>query len=109
VKFSVLGEVQVKGKPAVGLTVSKEGRKDINVFFDKGTGLMTKVETRTRDLMSGQEVTEERFITEYQEVGGRKAGKKVEVQRDGKQFLEAEVVEIQFLEKLDDSEFAQPK
>lgn len=108
-KFSLLGEHQVKGKPALGLNVSREGKKDISLYFDKATGLTVKVELRKRDTMSGQEVNEERFITEYQEVAGRKVAKKVEVLRDGKEFLEAEVTEVQFLEKLDDAEFAQPK
>jgi hypothetical protein len=109
VKFSVVGEVQVKGKPALGVTASREGKKDINLFFDKKTGLIAKVESRRRDIMSGQEVTEERFITEYQDIAGRKVAKKVEVQRDGKALLEAEVLEVQILEKLDDGEFVQPK
>jgi hypothetical protein len=109
VKYAALGAVQVKGKPAAGVRVSREGKKDINLYFDQGTGLVTKVEMRKRDIMSGQEVTEERYITEYQEVSGRKVAKKVEVQRDGKALIEAEVTEMQILEKVDDSEFIQPK
>ena len=109
VKFAVLGEIKVNGKPAVGVTASKEGHKDINIYFDKETGLIAKVEMRKLDLMSKQEVTEERIITEYQEIEGRKTAKKVEVLRDGKALLEAEVVEMKIVEKLDDSEFVQPK
>jgi hypothetical protein len=109
VKLSVVGEVQVKGKPAIGVTVSRDGKKDINLFFDKTTGLLAKVEMRKRDIMSGQEVTEERFITEYQDVADRKIAKKVEVLRDGKALIEATVLEVQIFEKLDDGEFAQPK
>jgi hypothetical protein len=109
VKSSVVGEVKVKGKPAVGVTFSRQGNKDINLFFDKGTGLIVKAEMRKLDIMSGQEVTEERFITEYQDAkDGRKVAKKVEVVRDGKPLLEAEVTDIQILEKVDDSEFVKP-
>jgi hypothetical protein len=109
VKLSVVGDVKVKDKPAVGITVSREGKKDINLYFDKETGLVSKVEMRKRDLMSGQEVTEERFITEYQDVADRKVAKKVEVLRDGKELIEAEIVDVQVLPSLDDSEFAIPK
>jgi hypothetical protein len=109
VKFASVGEVQVRGKATNGVTVSREGKKDINLFFDKRTGLLSKVEMRRRDLMSGQEVTEERFITEYQDLNGQKVAKKVEVQRDGKALLEAEVLEVQGFEKAADSDFAQPK
>jgi hypothetical protein len=108
VKFALVGEVQVKGKPAVGVTASRKGSKDVNLFFDKKTGLLVKVELRRRDIMAGQEVTEERFITEYQDVKDRKAAKKVEVVRDGKPFIEVEITEMEILEKVDASEFVKP-
>jgi hypothetical protein len=109
VKFSLIGEAKVKDKDAIGVTIAREGMKDISVYFDKKTGLMAKIEKRGRDIQSGQEVQEERFILEYQDVNGNKTAKKVEVLRDGKAFLEAEVLEVQSLEKIDESEFTQPK
>jgi hypothetical protein len=109
VKFTLVGEIKVKDKPAIGVTVSRKGNKDINLFFDKETGLIAKVEMRRRDINTNEEVTEERIITEYQEVEGRKVAKKVEVLRDGKAFMEVEVMEMKILEKVDDSEFIQPK
>jgi hypothetical protein len=108
-KFSLIGEVQVKGKPAVGVKITREGKKDISLYFDKGTGLITKVEMRKRDLMSGQEVTEERIITEYQDVADRKVARKVEVVRDGKNYLEAEITDVQILDSVDDAEFVRPQ
>jgi hypothetical protein len=107
-KLGLLGEAMVNGKPAVGIRVSKDGQKEISFYFDKASGLMTKLERRARDFMSGQEVTEERIITAYQDVGGRKVAKKVNVVRDGNNFLEAEVLEAAFVDKLGDSEFAKP-
>jgi hypothetical protein len=109
VKFSLIGEAKVKDKDTIGVTVSREGKKDISIYFDKKTHLMAKVELRKRDPMSGQEFQEERFILEYRLVEGNKSAKKVEVLRDGKAFLDAEVLEVQTLEKVDESEFAQPK
>jgi hypothetical protein len=109
VKYSVAGEVQVKGKPATGLTISREGKKDITLFVDNKSGLITKVEMRKRDLMSGQEVTEERYVVEYQEKFGRMMPKKVEMLRDGNEFLSAEVVDVEIVEKLEDSEFERPR
>lgn len=108
-KFSLLGEVQVNGKPAVGVKISKEGKKDVDLYFDKATGLMAKTQRRARDFMSGQEVTEERVILEYQDVGDRKIAKRAEVLRDGKKLLTAQILEARVLEKHDDSEFAKPQ
>jgi hypothetical protein len=110
-KLSLLGEVQVNGKPAVGIKVEKKGQKDMDFYFDKGTGLLAKVQRRAKELQgaqAGQEVTEERFITEYQEVKGRKIAKKVEIKRDGKDFLKVEAIESELPEMIDDSEFAKP-
>jgi hypothetical protein len=106
--LSLLGEVQVNGKPAVGIKVESKGHKDASFYFDKKTGLLVKIEHRTVDFQSMQEVTEERIITEYRDIDGRKAPKKVTVNRDGKKLLDAEVTEVKYLEKLDDSEFAKP-
>jgi outer membrane lipoprotein-sorting protein len=107
--LALVGEVKVKDKPALAVRISREGKKDFTLCIDKTTHLMTKVEVRKRDLMSGQEVTEERFITEYQDVGDRKVAKKIEILRDGKAFLDAEVTDVQIFPKLDDSEFAKPQ
>lgn len=108
-KLSVIGEVMVNNKPAIGVKISKEGKKAVDMYFDKETGLMAKIERIKRDIMTGKEVMEERIILEYQDVNGRKVPKKVEVKVDGVKLLEAEVLESQFLDKIDDSEFARPQ
>lgn len=107
-KLSLLGEVQINGKANLGVKISKEGKKDIDFYFDKTTGLMTKTERRTKDIMTGQEVTEERIVTEYQDSNDRKVAKRVTVNRDGKKLLDVEVLEVELRESIDDGEFAQP-
>jgi len=106
--LTVLGELKVRDKPAVGLKVSAKGFRDIDVWFDKETGRIAKVERRVYDTMSGQEVTEERFVLEYQDFNGQPVAKKVSMNRDGKKFLELEVTDVKFPESIDESEFANP-
>jgi hypothetical protein len=106
--LSLLGEVQVNSRPAIGVKVSSKGHKDVNLYFDKEKGLMAKIERRKLDFVSGKEVTEERIITEYQEVEGLKTAKKVLINIDGKKLLEAEVTEIKFVDKINDTDFAKP-
>jgi hypothetical protein len=108
VELSPLGEVKVNDRPAVGVKVACKGHRDVDLFFDKGTGLVAKVVRRGVDLMTDQEITEERVITEYQEVEGQKTPKKAVVSRDGKKFLEVEVLEVKYPAAIDDSEFAKP-
>jgi hypothetical protein len=92
----------------VGVRVSSKGHKDINLFFDKNSGLLVKVEYRTFDLNSKQEINEERIITEYQNKDGLKVAKKAIVNRDGKKYIEAEVLEVKYLDDIDDTQFSKP-
>jgi hypothetical protein len=104
-ELDLIGEDKVEGKEVVGVRVSSKGQKDVSLYFDKKTHLLAKLETRGVDT-TGKEVNEERIVMEYTKPkDGVPIPKKVVVKHDGKQFLEAEVLEVNFLEKLDDSEF----
>lgn len=106
-ELSPLGEVKVEGKPAVGVLVKSKGQRDISLFFDKGTGLLAKVEHRTLNASTGKEISEERIVVKYGDKGkeGIAMPKEVLVKHDGETFMKAEVLESKVLEKLDDSEF----
>jgi hypothetical protein len=106
--LATVGEIKVENRPALGVKVSSKGRRDIDLYFDKETGLLVKRETRVKDEGSGQEVTEETFPSEYKEVQGTKQAMKFTVKRDGKLFIEGEATEVQLSEKLDASVFAKP-
>jgi hypothetical protein len=104
-ELSLIGEAKVEGKETVGVRVSKKDAKEFNLFFYKDTGLLAKLEHRTAD-QNGTEVGEERIVLEYKKGDdGIPMPKKVLIKHDGKNFLEAEVLEAKLLEKLDDSEF----
>lgn len=106
--LSHLGEVKIHDKPALGVKVKSKGHRDVNLFFDKENGLVVKTERQIVDPMTGNELQEERFVDEFQEIDGHKVAKKVTVNRDGKKFIEAEVIEVKFVDKLDASVFAKP-
>jgi hypothetical protein len=107
-ELAPLPDILVEGKPAAGIRVRSRGHKDINLYFDKKTYLLVKLQRRTDDPMIGEEVNEERIITEYQDVQGIKTTKKSVIFRDGKKYLDMEVVEAKYLEKVDDREFVKP-
>lgn len=107
-EVSLVGEDKVEGKPVVGIRVASKGHKDINLYFSKETGLLAKITRPALDLMTGQEIQEERIIKEYQKVDGIPTPKKALINRDGKKFMEVEIEEVKHLEPLDDSTFAKP-
>jgi hypothetical protein len=107
--LATLGEAQVEGKPALGIKVSKKGQKDIDLFFDKTSHLLVKVERKATDAMSGDEVSEERIITEYKKnANGIPEVKKVLIKRNGVKFLELEVLEAKTFEVVDENLFTIP-
>lgn len=106
--LATIGEVKVDDKPALGVKVSFKGRRDVDLYFDKQSGLLVKSETRVRDEESGQEVNEETFYTEYKDVQGTKQAMKFTIKRDGKLFLEGEATGYDLAEKLPDSVFDKP-
>jgi hypothetical protein len=107
-QLSLLGESRVEDRPAVGVKIASKDHRDINLYFDKESGVLLKVQTRKNDLQTMQEVDEERIIKEYQDIEGQKVPKKVLVNHDGKKYLEVEVVEVKFPDNIDDSEFQKP-
>jgi hypothetical protein len=106
--LATVGEMKVDGKPTLGVKVSRKDRRDVDLYFDKETGLLAKSETRVKDEGSGQEVTEETFYAGYKEVQGTKHAMAFVVKRDGKPFLEGEATEVTLAEKLDATAFAKP-
>jgi hypothetical protein len=108
VQLSGLGESKVDGRPAVGVKVTSKGHRDVSLYFDKASGLLVKTERQAVDVMSGRELSEEKVFSDYQEVDGLQSAKKVVVYRDGKKFMEVEVVSVKFLDKLDPGVFAKP-
>jgi hypothetical protein len=108
-ELSTVGEVKVEDKPAVGIRVSHKGHRDINLFFDKKSGLLVKSERMIKDQMQGgKERTQERFFSDYKEIAGAKRAMKVAIKRDGDKFVESEAMDIELKDKIDPSEFAKP-
>jgi hypothetical protein len=104
--LATFGEEKVNGKPAVGITVSKKGQNDITLFFDKETHLMVRMDSRSKSPMGGAEVNETRIFEEYGKTkDGVPYAKKLLVKHDGKDFMKAEVSDVQYLEKLPDADF----
>lgn len=106
--LSTIGELKVENRPALGVKVVSKGRRDVDLYFDKETGLLVKSETRVKLDGSDQEVTEESFPSEYKEVQGTKQASKFSVKRDGKLYMEGEVTDMQLSDKLDASIFDKP-
>jgi hypothetical protein len=108
-EFAALGEVKVGDKPAVGVRVSQKGHRDVNLFFDKDSGLLVKSETVVKDEMDGgKEKTQETLFSDYKEFGGVKHPTNLTINRDGNKYVTLEISEMEPKDKIDDKVFEKP-
>jgi outer membrane lipoprotein-sorting protein len=108
-ELSPLGEAKVGDETAVGVRVSHKGHRDINLFFDKKTGLLLKSERTIKDtMMGGKERTQETVYSDYKEFDGRKQYTKIVIKRDGEKYVESEMSDFERKDKIDDAQFAKP-
>ncbi len=107
-EFSIIGEDKVGDTPVVGVRVSKKGRKDVSLYFDKKTHLLKKVESRGMVYQSNQEVAQERIVDEYKDVNGVMRPGKMTVNQDGKKAVEMEFTSYETVDSLDDATFKKP-
>jgi hypothetical protein len=108
-KLSVVGEAKVGDKPALGVRLERKDDTDVILYFDKESGLMVKAEWRGKD-HDGNEVTVERYFTEYKESGQVKYPSRVTVHQDGKPILEMALTEYELLaDGFATGHFAKPK
>jgi hypothetical protein len=107
-KLSPLGELQVNDRPAVGVKVSRQGRADANLYFAKDNHLLVKVEWRGPNLDLQQETTWEALFSNYKEADGVRQPRSILVNVDGKKYMEVDVSEIRFVERIDDAMFTRP-
>jgi hypothetical protein len=104
----LVGETTVNDKPAQAVRVRGREHRDIVLHFDKASGLLVKAERRTLDPATLKEVPQEEYYGAYKEVDGLRRAMQVTVFKDGKKFLEGEITEVRYLDRLDPSVFAQP-
>jgi hypothetical protein len=107
--LSPLGEAKVGETPVIGIRVKREKYRDVNLFFDKEKGFLLKTETRGKDFMrGGEEFTSTTLYDNYKKVQDQMIPHKVTIQRDGKPYVEGELIDVKNTEKLDDSVFEKP-
>lgn len=106
-KLTRVGEAKVDDEPVVTIKASYPGRRDLTLHFDKETGLLRKLEQLVKD-DSGVEVNQETLILAYGQSGAVKVPAKLLIKRDGQKYLEAEISEYKYLDKVPEDTFRRP-
>ena len=105
-ELAAIGETKVKDQETFGIRVGKKNSRDVNMFFDKKTHLIAKVEMRTTNPMTGQEQTQTKFLLEYTDSQGLKTPGRLVIEQDGNPFMDLVMSEVRILDSVDDSQFA---
>jgi hypothetical protein len=110
--FSHAGNVNVDGKDAVGVRVSCKDRPDVNLYFDKKTGLVIKTERRAKDPHTNEEYTAESVYRDHKAFQGVMWPTNRLDRRDGMDLEENsgrfELGEYQAHDKLEEKSLAKP-
>ena len=108
-KLAPLGDSKVGEKEAIGVKVSRKDHRDVNLYFDKKTALLLKIEHQIKDFqMGGAEAMQESIYDDYKDVDGVPVATKLIIKRDGKNYLDADISDVKFHDKLDDKTFEKP-
>jgi hypothetical protein len=102
-------DAKVGDKAAAVVLVSRKDYPDVKLYFSKDSGLLIKSEFKTKAAeQEFKEVTQSAYYSNHKVVDGANLPHKLVVKRDGKVFVEAEVVEMKLAAKLDAKVFAKP-
>jgi hypothetical protein len=105
-RLTHLGELNINGKTAVGVSAVHKDMKDVSLYFDKDTGLPLKSEVHLTE-PQGKEITLEFYYDDYKEKDGVKSPSKVTAKFEDKEFV-MEFAELKAKDKIEESEFAKP-
>jgi hypothetical protein len=106
-KLTSLGDSMEDGKTLAGVKVSKEGERDVSLFFDKATGLLYKSSTKVNSELQMKEVTQDVYFQNYTEKDGKKYFTKMVIKHDKQPYIEEEMTD-QKPGQIDDKRFEKP-
>jgi hypothetical protein len=102
-----LGEVKIDDQLALGVKATAKGRRESRLFFHKASGLLIKTEHITED-DAGKNVMQEELYGDFKDDQGYKRPMKITAYRNGKKIMEAKLLDVKYLDKVDDEEFTKP-
>lgn len=108
-ELSALEEIRIDDQPALGVRVACPGERDVNLYFDKSTGRLTKIERRIYDETAKKESRQEQILSDYRDIDGVPTAMKQIWRRDGKKGLEMTFSEVRYPDCLDAEVFADPR
>ena len=108
-KLALLDEANVDGRLATGIRAFREGFADLDLYFDKETYMLLKMERQGLDPVVAAQCQETRIYKGHRKINGRMVPASMELLRDGRQIFNFQIVDYTFLNDVDPREFDRPK
>jgi hypothetical protein len=105
-ELAPLPESKVGDRPALGVKVAHKDRVTVQLYFDKQTHRLVKIERQTKE--AGLAVTKEALLIEYKEFDGLQMPTRIVELTNAKKTAELTVTGYKFPGKLDEGTFAKP-
>lgn len=106
--LSPFGEIDISGRKAIGVNVTRDKHRTVNLFFDKETLRLVRMDTIVQEEGTNKDVTEETTYSDFKAFDGIQHPTKVSIKRNGAAHADFEVDEFKFIETVDDSTFEKP-
>jgi hypothetical protein len=108
-ELTALDEGDVDGRAATVVKVSRDGHRDVTLYFDKETSLLVKSVQMVKPMGQGKEVRQEVYYRDYSDMDGARIPVTIDMRRDGKRFVEARIKDLRAVDRLDDKVFSDQK
>jgi hypothetical protein len=103
-RLAPAGSKTIDGQSLNGVIVTADGQKEVRLYFDPRTHLLTAVERPGYD-DQGKPADHVETYSSYREANGLKYPTKTTIKQNGKRYVESETVEFKPLERVDTREF----
>jgi hypothetical protein len=107
IQLSLLGESVVADRPAQGIRVKSKGHRDVDVYFDKESGRLAKMESRVKS-PDNHDIVLEQVFSDYKEFDGVKLATTFTKYENGRQTSVERIVDLKFVDEIDPNLFARP-
>jgi hypothetical protein len=107
-KVETASDETIAGKPAAAIKVTGPDGNDFMLYFDKERGLPVRLVAKVAGWM-GEEYTQETTLSDYKDFGGIQKATRLNIKRNGEDFVESQITEFNVLDKVPADTFAEPK
>jgi len=107
--LGLLGDARIGKRTTIGIRVACAGHRDVELYFDKASGLPVRSTTRRKDPRTGKETSQEVFYDDYKDFDGVKRATRITVKVNRRTTVEGVITDFKPRKKLDESAFAKPR